>query len=64
MGLLFIRLLVSLWAYVRLILDPSKRPVAVAEALDAEEQALREAEAAGAFDDEPVAGARHGARAG
>jgi len=64
LGLLFIRLLVSLWAYVRLILDPSKRPVAVAEALDAEEQALREAEAAGAFDDEPVAGARHGARAG
>jgi C4-dicarboxylate transporter DctQ subunit len=50
LGLLFIRLLVSVWAYVRLLIDPTKTPVAVAEALDAEEQALREAAAAGALD--------------
>jgi TRAP-type C4-dicarboxylate transport system permease small subunit len=64
LGLLFIRLLVSLWAYTRLILDPSKQPVGVVEVLDAEEHALREAEAAGAFDQEPVSGARQGVRAG
>jgi C4-dicarboxylate transporter, DctQ subunit len=51
LGLLFLRLLVSLWAYARLLIDPTKEPVAVAEAIDAEEQALREAEAAGAFDE-------------
>jgi TRAP-type C4-dicarboxylate transport system permease small subunit len=50
LGLLFIRLLVSLWAYTRLLIDPSKRPVAVIEILDAEQQALREAESAGAFE--------------
>jgi len=52
LGLLFIRLLVSLWAYVRLLLDPSKTPVAVPDIIDPEQQALREAAAAGALDDE------------
>jgi C4-dicarboxylate transporter, DctQ subunit len=50
LGILFVRLLVSLWAYMRVILDPSKKFIAVPAVLDAEEQALREAEAAGAFE--------------
>jgi len=51
LGLLFIRLLVSLWAYLRVIVDPDKPMVGVPEVIDAEEQALREAASAGAFDD-------------
>lgn len=51
LAMLFVRLLVSLWAYLRVIIDPSKQLVGVPEAIDAEEQALREAAAAGAFDD-------------
>jgi C4-dicarboxylate transporter DctQ subunit len=50
LGLLFVRLCVSLWAYLRVILDPGKKLIAVPVVLDAEEQALREAEAAGAFE--------------
>lgn len=50
LGILFVRLLVSLWAYMRVILDPRKRLIAVPAVVDAEEQALREAEAAGAFE--------------
>ena len=50
LALLLVRLLVSLWAYLRMLLDPSKKVVGVAETIDAEEQALREAAAAGAFD--------------
>jgi TRAP-type C4-dicarboxylate transport system permease small subunit len=50
LGLLFVRLLVSLWAYMRVIIDPSKKFIAVPAVIDAEEQALREAEAAGAFE--------------
>jgi TRAP-type C4-dicarboxylate transport system permease small subunit len=50
LGLLFVRLLVSLWAYVRVLIDPSKQLVGVPVVIDAEEQALREAAAAGAFD--------------
>jgi C4-dicarboxylate transporter DctQ subunit len=50
LGILFVRLLVSLWAYMRVILDPSKKFVAVPAVIYAEEQALREAEAAGAFE--------------
>ena len=49
LALLLVRLLVSLWAYLRLLLDPSKNG-RVADVIDAEEQALREAAAAGAFD--------------
>lgn len=52
LGLLFIRLLVSLWAYMRILLDPSKTPVAVPEVIDAEQQALREAGSTGVFDDD------------
>ena len=59
LGLLFIRLVVSFWAYVRLLIDPTKPPVAVAEAIDAEEQALREAEVAGAFDEFDAPRPRH-----
>jgi C4-dicarboxylate transporter, DctQ subunit len=51
LGMLFVRLLISLWAYLRILIDPSKPAVAVAEVIDAEEQALREAASAGAFDD-------------
>jgi C4-dicarboxylate transporter DctQ subunit len=50
LGLLFVRLLISVWAYVRVLIDPSKRTIAVADVIDAEEHALREAAAAGAFD--------------
>lgn len=50
LGMLFIRLLISLWAYVRIIADPTQPTVGVAEVIDAEEQALREAASAGAFD--------------
>ena len=53
LGILFVRLLVSLWAYMRVVLDPSKTLIAVPDVIDAEEQALREAEAAGAFEPEP-----------
>jgi TRAP-type C4-dicarboxylate transport system permease small subunit len=62
LGMLFVRLLVSLWAYVRVIIDPSKHLIGVPEAIDAEEQALREAAAAGAFDDEGSARRRHTAQ--
>jgi C4-dicarboxylate transporter, DctQ subunit len=50
LGLLFVRLLISAWAYLRVIVDPSQRMTAVADTIDAEEQALREAAAAGVFD--------------
>jgi C4-dicarboxylate transporter, DctQ subunit len=65
LGLLFVRLLISLWAYVRILIDPSRPVVGVAEVIDAEEQALREAASAGAFDNGPMpdaGGARHGRR--
>jgi TRAP-type C4-dicarboxylate transport system permease small subunit len=52
LGMLFVRLLVSLWAYLRVLIDPTKRFIGVPEVIDAEEQALREAASAGAFDDE------------
>ncbi|MFM9846477.1 MAG: TRAP transporter small permease subunit [Hyphomicrobiaceae bacterium] len=63
LGMLFVRLLISLWAYAVILIDPSRPVVGVAEVIDAEEQALREAAAAGAFDDNGVAaGAQHGRR--
>jgi TRAP-type C4-dicarboxylate transport system permease small subunit len=49
LALLLVRLLVSLWAYLRVLIDPSKGFVGVPAVIDAEEQALREAAAAGAF---------------
>ena len=57
LAMLFVRLLVSLWAYLRILIDPSKPMVGVAEVIDAEEQALREAASAGAFDDPTARGA-------
>ena len=52
--LLFIRLLVSLWGYLRLIVDPTAVPIAVPEIIDVEEQARRDVEAAGiAINDNP-----------
>jgi TRAP-type C4-dicarboxylate transport system permease small subunit len=57
LAMLFIRLLVSLWAYLRVLIDPSKQMVGVAEVIDAEEQALREAASAGAFDNGMAQGA-------
>ena len=63
LGILFVRLLVSVWAYMRVILDPSKTLIAVPHVIDAEEQALREAEAAGAFEPDPAdAGGTRGRR--
>jgi TRAP-type C4-dicarboxylate transport system permease small subunit len=63
LGMLFVRLLISLWAYVRILVDPNRPMIGVAEVIDAEEQALREAAAAGAFNDNGVAaGAQHGRR--
>jgi TRAP-type C4-dicarboxylate transport system permease small subunit len=63
LGILFVRLLVSLWAYMRVILDPGKRLIAVPAVIDAEEQALREAAAAGAFEPNGVdAGGATGGR--
>jgi len=46
LGLLFIRLCVSLWAYIRLIIEPDAPVIGVPELIDASEQALREAESA------------------
>ncbi len=47
LALLFLRLLVSFWGYLRLLSDPNAVPIAVPEVIDVEEQALRDAEAAG-----------------
>ncbi len=47
LALLFIRLLVSLWGYLRLVIDPTATPIAVPEIIDVEEQARRDVAAAG-----------------
>ena len=47
LSLLFVRLLVSLWGYLRLVIDPTAAPIAVPEVVDVEEQALRDVAAAG-----------------
>ena len=47
MALLIVRFLVSLWGYVRLLIDPEKTPFGVARMIDVKEQALIDAEAAG-----------------
>lgn len=44
--LLFLRLLVSLWAYVLLLIDPTRPAIAVPDLLSPEQQAEREAAAA------------------
>jgi C4-dicarboxylate transporter DctQ subunit len=45
--LLFLRLLVSLWGYLRLVIDPTAMPIGVPEVIDVEEQARRDVAAAG-----------------
>lgn len=45
--LLFIRLLVSLWGYLRLVIDPSATPIGVPDIIDVDEQARRDVAAAG-----------------
>ena len=52
--LLFLRLAISLWGYLRLLADPTATPVAVPEIIDVEAQALRDAEAAGIELDAPA----------
>jgi C4-dicarboxylate transporter, DctQ subunit len=47
LGLLFLRLLVSLWGYLRLMAQPDAAPVGVPEMVDVEEQAIRDAETVG-----------------
>jgi C4-dicarboxylate transporter, DctQ subunit len=47
LALLFLRLLVSLWGYLRLLADPAAEPVGVPEVIDVEEQAIRDAETVG-----------------
>lgn len=47
LALLFLRLLVSLWGYLRLLGDPTAEPVGVPEIMDVEEQAIRDAETVG-----------------
>ena len=60
LALLFLRLLVSLWGYLRLLADPAAQPVGVPEIIDVEEQALRDAETVGVeVDRAPDAGGRH-----
>ncbi len=60
--LLFIRLLVSLWGYLRLFLDPSLTPIAVPEIIDVEEQARRDVAAAGVDVDNDEQGGTNGHR--
>jgi len=47
LALLFLRLLVSLWGYLRLLADPTAEPVGVPELIDVEAQAIRDAETVG-----------------
>ena len=47
LALLFLRLLVSLWGYLRLLANPDAEPIGVPEMIDVEEQALRDAETVG-----------------
>jgi len=59
LALLFLRLLVSLWGYVRLLADPRAEPVAVPELIDVEAQAIRDAETVGVeIDHTPDTGRR------
>lgn len=62
LALLFIRLLVSLWGYVRLFIDPTLTPVAVPEIIDVEEQARRDVASAGVALDDDQEGGANGSR--
>ena len=58
LALLFIRLLVELWGYLRLVADPNAVPYGVPIIADAEEQARREAAAAEALVEADARGSR------
>jgi len=58
LALLFLRLLVELWGYLRLVVDPHAIPFAVPIIADAEEQARREAMAAEALVEADAKGSR------
>jgi C4-dicarboxylate transporter, DctQ subunit len=58
LALLFLRLLVELWGYLRLVADPHAIPFAVPIIADAEEQARREAMAAEALVEADSKGSR------
>ena len=60
LALLFLRLLVSLWGYVRLLITPDAEPVAVPLLENVEEQALRDAASAGVDIDRAAARGRSG----
>lgn len=58
LALLFLRLLVSLWAYLRLLGNPAAEPAAVPLPIDVEEQARRDAATVGDVDDHDPDGGR------
>jgi C4-dicarboxylate transporter DctQ subunit len=62
LALLFIRLLVSLWGYARLLIDPTLAPVGVPEIIDVEEQARRDVVSAGIDLDDEQEGRANGHR--
>jgi C4-dicarboxylate transporter, DctQ subunit len=47
LALLFLRLTVSLWGYLRLLANPEAEPIGVPEVVDVEAQAIRDAETVG-----------------
>lgn len=49
LALLFVRLLIELWGYLRLVVDPDAEPYGVPLVIDTEEMARREAEVASAL---------------
>ena len=59
LALLFLRLLISLWGYLRLFANPTAEPVGVPEMVDVEEQAIRDAETVGIDVERPYDDRRH-----
>jgi C4-dicarboxylate transporter, DctQ subunit len=62
LGLLFVRFLISLWACLRVIVDPTKPLIGMPQPVDTREQALHEAAAVGALVEEPVRAGEPGGR--
>ncbi len=62
LALLFLRLLVSLWAYLRLVIAPDAIPIGIPETIDVEEQARRDVAAAGVEINDDGEGTSHGPR--
>ncbi len=58
LALLFIRLLIELWGYLRLVASPDAEPYGVPAIIDVEEQARRDAALAETMDDDDMRGAR------